>query len=124
MAIANNNNATDKYIADQNNATDLAVANIKNNNTGKEPLSEKEVKAWVDYLNGEVAVKYGTDFTALKETGINKYQKGNVDADFIIVKVLESDDLTDEQAKYLLINKFGITQDQINAAMKDPHYKR
>ncbi len=89
----------------------------------KTPLTEKEVTSWVEYLNNEVTNKYGGDYMALKETGKNKYERADIDADYIIMRVLESDDLTDEQAKYLLIDKFGITQDQINAAMRDPHYR-
>lgn len=87
------------------------------------PLSESEVTSWVNYLNKAVSDKYGTDYKALKETGKNQYERADIDADYIIIRVFESDDLTQEQKEYLLYDKFGITEDQVNTAMKDPHYR-
>lgn len=92
------------------------------------PLSEKEVTEWVEFLNNDVAEKYGNKedgepFKALTKTGKNAYNRADADADYIIISVMGSDDLTQEQKEYLLYNKFGITEDQVNAAMKDPHYK-
>ena len=87
------------------------------------PLSEKEVKEWVDYLNGAIESKYPNK-TALTQTGKNEYKRADADADYIIIKVFSSNDLTQEQKEYLLYDKFGITEDQVNAALKDAHYRR
>lgn len=91
------------------------------------PLSEEKVKEWVDYLNNAVPDKYsnGSDknYVALKEVGKNKYERADVESSFIIIRVLESSDLTNEQKKYLLYDKFGITADEVNATMRDKHYK-
>lgn len=87
------------------------------------PMSEDDVEGWVEALNDAVAEEFGDDKTALESNGKNKYKRGDVDADYIIIKVLEADDLTDAQKKYLLVDKFGITTDQINAVMNDPHYR-
>lgn len=89
----------------------------------KAPMTDSEVKWWVNNLNEQITEKYGDSFTAIEETGSNSYKKGNVDADYIIIRVFESDSLTQEQKEYLLYDKFGITEDQVNTAMKDPHYK-
>ena len=86
------------------------------------PMSDEDVKWWVDDLNKQVEEKYPGK-TAINKTGANTYGKGDIDADWIIRKVLESDSLTPEQQEYLLYDKFGITDDQVNTAMKDPHYR-
>jgi predicted rRNA methylase YqxC with S4 and FtsJ domains len=86
-------------------------------------MTEDKVKGWVDYLNNEVAAEYGADKVALKEKGKNQYERGDIDADYIIMAVLKSTDLTDAQKKYLLIDKFGISEDEINTVLNDPHYK-
>ena len=86
-------------------------------------LSEKEVKEWVDYFNNFVSTKYGSDLVAFEENGKNKYKRKDLDADYIIIEVLSSDDLTDEQKEYLLIDKLGITKHEINTARKDRHYR-
>ncbi len=90
---------------------------------GGAELKTDEVSEWVDYLNDKVAEEFGAEYTALEENGKNQYKLGNVDADYIIIQVLGSSDLTDAQKKYLLLDKFGITTDQINAVMNDPHYR-
>lgn len=87
------------------------------------PLSESKVKSWVNYLNKAVSDKYGANYKALNETGKNQYERADIDADYIIIKVFESSDLTQEQKEYLLYDKFGITENQVNTALKDPHYR-
>lgn len=89
----------------------------------KKAMTEDKVKGWVDYLNNEVAAEFGADKVALKEKGKNQYERGDIDADYIIMAVLKSTDLTDAQKKYLLIDKFGISEDEINTVLNDPHYK-
>ncbi len=103
--------------------TSYTVANPPKLGGTNAPLSESEVTSWVNYLNKTVSDKYGTEYKALKEAGKNKYERADIDADYIIIKVFESDDLTQEQKEYLLYDKFGITEDQVNTAMKDPHYR-
>ena len=89
----------------------------------KTPLTAKEVQGWVDYFNNFVTTKYGAEYTAFESNGNNKYKRKDLDADYIIIEVLSSDDLTDEQKEYLLIDKLGITENEINTAIKDQHYR-
>lgn len=91
-------------------------------NGNSAPLSEKEVKEWAEYLNNDVASKYPGK-TALKQTNQNQYKRADVDADYIIIRIFGSDDLTQEQKEYLLYDKFGITEDQVNDARRDQHYR-
>jgi hypothetical protein len=86
------------------------------------PMTDKEVKNWVDELNLLVDNKYPGK-TALNQVGIGNYKRGDIDADWIIRQVYNSDSLTQEQMDYLLYDKFGITEAQVNTASKDPHYK-
>lgn len=93
---------------------------------GKPPMTEKQVKTWVDALNNMVSDRYNNGktnvvYTALEANGVNKYKLGNVPAAYIISQVLGSSDLTEEQAKYLLTEKFGISPDMIYEAMVEPH---
>lgn len=87
-----------------------------------QPMTDKEVKKWVDELNSIIDAKYPGK-TALNQTGVGFYKKGDADADWIIRQVYNSDSLTQEQMDYLLYDKFGITEAQVNTASKDPHYK-
>lgn len=96
---------------------------VADTTSGKNPLTETEVASWVKYLNDDVSAKYGEDFKALERTGKNQYQRADIDADYIIIRVFESNDLTQEQKEYLLYDKFGITEDQVYAVLKDPHYR-
>lgn len=100
--------------------TNYTVDNLPK--TAEGPMSDEDVKWWVDDLNKQVEEKYPGK-TAINKTGANTYKKGDIDADWIIIKVFESDSLTQEQKEYLLYDKFGITEDQVNTAMKDPHYR-
>lgn len=86
-------------------------------------MTDEKVQEWVDYLNNEVEAEFGADKAALKEKGKNQYERADIDADYIILAVLQSTDLTDAQKKYLLIDKFDIKEDEINNVYKDPHYK-
>lgn len=91
--------------------------------TDEPPLTADEVTEWVDHFNDEIEEKYGEGKTALIPDGKDKYKRGDVDADYIIINIFKSPDLTQEQKEYLLYDKFGITEDQVNAVLKDPHYK-
>ena len=73
-------------------------------------------------LNKDIADRYGDEYTALTKDSIDTYKLGNVDADYVIKKVLGADKYTDEQKKYILQNKFGITDNQINNVLRDNHY--
>lgn len=107
----------------QNSAGNIGTKTSSQKTGNPEPLmSEKEVTEWVDALNKSVSDTYGEAYKALKQTSKNKYERADIDADYIIIRVLEADDLTLEQKEYLLYDKFGITPDQVNAARKDPHY--
>jgi hypothetical protein len=84
------------------------------------PMSEKDVEDWVEVLNDEFQEEFGQDI--LEPNGKNKYKLAGKDAAFVILRVANSTDLTDAQVIYLL-DKFGITEDQINAVRNDDHYK-
>lgn len=122
-AQAIKNGETSQAVLDAYNyyyGTNYTVDNLPKTAGG--PMSDEDVKWWVDDLNRQVDEKYPGK-TAINKTGANTYKKGDIDADWIIIRVLESDSLTPEQQEYLLCDKFGITEDQINTAMKDPHYR-
>ncbi len=90
----------------------------------KVPLSEDEVTSWVDYLNSAFKTDVGSEeYTALELTGKNKYSLADAEAAYIIRRVFDSSDLSQEQKEYLIYDKFGITEDQVNAVLRDPHYK-
>ena len=91
---------------------------IKKDNT----VADKDIKEIVDMLNKDIADRYGDEYTALAKDSIDTYKLGNVDADYVIKKVLGADKYTDEQKKYILQNKFGITDNQINNVLRDNHY--
>lgn len=99
------------------------MSSSSSSSSSKAPLTESQVKAWAKYLNDDIASRYGSDKQAVKEVNKNQYQRADADADYIIIKVFSSDDLTQEQKEYLLYDKFGITEDQVNTARKDRHYK-
>jgi hypothetical protein len=86
-------------------------------------LEESVVEKWADKLNDDIAEKYGDKYTALVPNGDGTYERGDADADYIILRVLGDDKLTQEQKEYLLYDRFGITEDQVNTAYRDPHYK-
>ena len=77
---------------------------------------------WASKLNGEIANEYGNEFTALIANGDGTYTKGNVDADYIILSIMNSEELT-EQEKGQLLDGFGITDSQIKTVLKDSHYR-
>ena len=128
--------SNEKIAAMQANAKNItsknstSKTNNSSNNSSKSgsksssvPLSEKDVKEWVDWLNSSVSNNYGSEYKALKEVGKNLYKLADVGADYIIKRVSESTDLTQEQKNYLLYDKFGISEDAAYAAARDPHYK-
>ena len=85
------------------------------------PLSEKEVKEWVDYLNNKIKKEYPNfTVTALEQDGKNKYKKGaNVGADWIALEVFGSDDLTQAQKEYLMYDVFQIDPKHINSMLNE-----
>ena len=101
---------------------DLLTGN-NNGNGGAATLTDAQVKAWVDKLNNALSKKYGSKFKAVESTGNGKYKSVPSAAEYTVMRVLESDELTDAQKQYLLIDKFGISADTINNMLKDPHYK-
>lgn len=113
--------------------TDYTIDNPPNvNTTQKAPMTEAEVSKWVKYLNQTVADQYkdkyadsfsDTEPKALKTVGKNQYAPADAGSDYIIIKVFQSDDLTQEQKEYLLYDKFGITEEQVDAAIHDRHYR-
>lgn len=106
--------------------TDYTVDNppvVKSSGSTNAPLSEKEVKAWADYLNEDISEKYGSGYKALSRTNKNQYKPADAGADYIIIRVFNSDELTQEQKEYLIYDKFGITENQVNNVLKDKHYR-
>lgn len=86
-------------------------------------LTDAQVESWVDKLNTAVAKEFGSEFKAVESKGDGEYKSVSIADEYIIKRVLESDDLTDEQKKYLLVDRFGISLNTINNMLKDPHYK-
>ena len=91
--------------------------------TGDSEMTDSQVQAWANELNREISEKYGSKFTAVVPTSNGNYKRGDADADYIILKVFGSDSLTQEQKEYLLYDKFGITENEVNAALNDKHYR-
>ena len=50
------------------------------------------------------------------------YSSKSEGADFITIKILGSDELTDAQKSYLLYTKFGIKPEHVANMLNDPHY--
>lgn len=99
----------------------LGNDSAETNSSTKPALSESQVKSWVNYLNKSISDEHGENYKALKQTGKNKYVLANAESLYVIKRVYESDDLTQEQKEYLLFDKFGITEDQVYTAMNDKH---
>ena len=91
--------------------------------TGDSEMTDSQVQAWANELNREISEKYGSKFTAVVPTSNGNYKRGDADADYIILKVFGSDSLTQEQKEYLLYDKFGITENEVNATLNDKHYR-
>ena len=89
--------------------------------TGDAPMTESEVNGWVKFLN-DAAKEVNPNYTAVKAVSKNKYEPA-IDDEFIIRRVLQSDDLTTEEMKYLLIEKFGVSEGAINDVINDKHYR-
>ena len=86
---------------------------------GGAPLSDKDVRAWVNYLNSDISKRYGKDKRALAERGENKYARADAEAAYIVNKVYDASELTKEQKNYLLYDKFGITEEEVAAALNE-----
>lgn len=81
------------------------------------PLTNEQVEEWANYFNGIRTEQYGEGFEILQPTGDGKY-KPTMDADYLILEIFGSDNLTEEQKEYL-IKKFGITDEQVKLAIKE-----
>lgn len=147
LALQESKNASDERIAAIQAQTEKDIAAYEaqqakksNNSTGSEdsnpdwldgsssgsssdnePMSKDQVEQWVTKLNNEVHNKYGNKYNAV-DTTTNGYKVGATGADYIIIRVMDSDDLTNEQKMYLLNKKFGISNNTIQDAIRDPHY--
>ncbi len=110
-------------ISSGSNSDDIDLLKGGNNNSGATTLTDAQVKAWADKLNKALSDKYGSEFKAVESTGNGNYKSVPTAVEYTVMRVLESDDLTDAQKQYLLIDKFGISLDTINNMLKDPHYK-
>lgn len=92
-------------------------------------LTDKEVESWVNSLNTAISSDYPGKTALVPDTsnpGNYKPAEG-VGSEYIILRVLKSDKLTDEQKKHLLADRFGIGEDRLQDVvadmLKDPHYK-
>ena len=88
-------------------------------------MKDDDVVKWADSLNKEAAEKYSEDenFKILQPNGYAQYKANKTAADFIILRILNST-LTNEQKSYLLFDKFGITENEVNNVLNDKHYTR
>ena len=75
---------------------------------------------WMKKLNDEISSKY-PGYTAINKSGTT-FKRGNVDADYIILRVLQSNELTDDE-KESVLDSFGITESEIKAVYNDKHYR-
>ncbi|MGM9551513.1 MAG: hypothetical protein ACI3XA_04590 [Clostridia bacterium] len=91
----------------------------KTTNKSNQPLSDKEIKAFVDSVNNEVSNWTDGKLKGLVPDGKNGYKRTNVESGYVIQKVFESEDLTQKQKEYLLYDKLGITEEQVKAALED-----
>ena len=89
------------------------------------PMKDDDVVKWADSLNKEAAEKYSEDenFKILQPNGYAQYKANKTAADFIILRILNST-LSNEQKSYLLFDKFGITENEVNNVLNDKHYTR
>ena len=101
------------------------------------PLSADEVKKWADGFNDYASNKYGG--VALEAVGYNEYRRPTkvsenknketednpiiLDADYMIMQILNSPDLTQEQKDYLIYDKFHFTESEVNNVLNDNHYR-
>ena len=111
-------------ISNSNSTSDADKSN-KSSSSNSTPLSAKEVKKWVDGFNNYASANYGG--TALESIGYNEYRRPNsgivLDADYMIMQILNSSDLTQEQKDYLIYDKLNFTESQVNAVLNDNHYR-
>lgn len=94
----------------------------------KAPESETKkiddlAKEWADKLNSDIESRYGKKHKALVSNKDGTYKLGNVDADYVILAIYKSNELTAEQKETLLYDKFHIDESQVQAVVNDPHYK-
>lgn len=113
--------ASKERMNNADNASAERIASLKKTEEDK-LLTDSVVEKWADKLNNEVAEKYGSKYKAVKLKENGEYERADMDADFIIIRIYESTDLTQEEKEYL-ISKFGITEDELNAVYKDGHYR-
>ena len=85
-------------------------------------LDKDDIDDIAKTLNEDIKKRYGDKNSALVPGVDGKYKPGTVDVDYIIKEVLSMDEYTDSQKKYILQDRFGVTDKQINDMMRDSHY--
>ena len=86
-------------------------------------MSQSEVDAWADAINNLYASENETDQKVLEKTNNGNYEMTEVSSAYAIRYIHGSNELSQEQKEFLLYKKFGITPEQVKAAVYDKHYK-
>lgn len=85
-------------------------------------LDKDDIDDIAKALNEDIKKRYGDRNSALVPGVDGKYKPGTVDVDYIIKEVLQMDEYTDSQKKYILQDRFGVTDKQIDNVLRDSHY--
>ena len=103
-------------------STSWAGDSSSSETSAETPMTDNEVEQWMQYLSENA----NTRVTASKPNAsvwANYLNQRGVAADYVILTVLNSDKLTQEQKDYLLYDKLGITDNQVNAVLENDYYR-
>lgn len=90
----------------------------------KKEITEDVVTGWVNYFNN-LNIERGFEGKMLVPDGKNKYKLASSGYfETVALHILSSTDLTINQKMYILTEKFGLTEDQINMVLNDKHYSK
>ncbi len=122
----NDYNATvDSAKIKANSDVDVATINANSksdkNNAESNKVSDSTLKEWVKYFNDYADEKYG-NIAVKQNNGPNSYRVEPAYVDVIIGTILNNENLTDEQARYIL-GKLNIGDSAISNYMTDMHHK-
>lgn len=91
----------------------------------KNAITEDVVTGWVNYFNSLATDRGYENGEMLVADGKNKYKLAKPSYfETVALHILSSTDLTINQKMYILTEKFGLTEDQINMVLNDKHYSK
>ncbi len=100
----------------------MSESQVEKLRTEAEDAATNNTETIVDKLNKEISDKYGNSYKAVEVVG-GEYKVSPQCVDFVIIRVYGDKTLTDQQRESLLYDKFGITEEQVEAVLRDPHYR-